>query len=405
MSFGTRYIATMTTDGHETERASVTPAGARRSRLRAVALAIAVLALVAVAVVPALAATRRDPELGSFAGEVLAAGGLHSVAGSWVVPRARAADRNGAVAVWIGAQGPGDRATAPFIQVGVDIERGGSGRVRDTAFWTDSERRFRPQTLMPVAAGDRVSARLVRTGGRWQVSLEDLTRHATGAIVTAEEGAASFDEAEWLQEDPSVSDDGAGHAPRYPYAAVTTVRFTGLGADGAAPAPAALQSTWLSLGATDLGPTPPADDAFSIVPRRLVPAAARYVALALPEDRAASTFAAALAPWLEGVPGARIGAAAAQLTTTLRRFARGLAGPGWGAPAATAGPGSAARVRAALRAAVTRFGSVVAQAPAAAPTARGAWDARYAAAALQMRVAGRALRRGLGAPDLVAPGR
>jgi hypothetical protein len=352
-----------------------------------------VTALAAISVVPALAASRRGPDLGSFAGEVLPAGDLHSVAGSWIVPRARAADRSGAVAVWIGVQGPGDRATAPFIQVGVNVERAASGQVRYTAFWSDSERRFRPQTLMAVAAGDRVRARLTLGDGRWQVSLADLTRHTTGAILTTDEGVAQFDEAEWLQEDPSVSDDGAVHAPRYPYAAVTRVRFSGLRADGVAPAPAELQSTWLSLGATDLGPTPPAGDAFTIAPRRLSPAASRYVALALPEDRVASTFADALTPWLDGTRGARIAPATAALTVALRRFDRGLAAV------------PVAATRAALRAATRQFAAVVAQAPSSPPAARVAWDGRYAAAATQMRIAGRALRGALGAPDLVAPGR
>jgi hypothetical protein len=155
----------------------------RWGRSRAVAVGGLVALTTAVVIVPSHAAGARGrPALGTFAGYVSSRTRLRTVEGSWTVPRIAKTAHDGLASTWIGAQGPGASAKAPFIQIGTTDERHTDSRLgpRDSyeAFWSDIQRQFKPQGLFAVDPGDRVSASLVLCRGRWRVQ---RIRRAVGA--------------------------------------------------------------------------------------------------------------------------------------------------------------------------------------------------------------------------------
>jgi hypothetical protein len=371
----------------------------RRRRRRVVAVIVAGALVLAAAIVISVVTTsdtspRPAPDLGAFSGYVLRTRRVSSVRGSWVVPRLVAGDRPGAAAIWIAAEGSGATPTAPFIQVGVNLVRTPAGDDEYSAFWTDTARGFMPRFLTTVLPGDRLVAGLTLRDSRWHVALKDLTDHVDAAVVTAQDGTPTFNEAQWLQEDPARHATSV-HRIRVPYAATSVVRFRALRADGRAPEPGLMVSEWMSLAHTDLGPTPLAGDSFEIVNRRLSPAAARYVEAALPDDRAEIAFFAALRPWLRGAPARTISPAASRLSAGVSDLDRAVSGTGW--------PGSTAATRAALSAVGRTLVQQTRRAPSRPPSARAGWYRSWRRTAQMVGLAARRLRGALGAPDFVPP--
>jgi hypothetical protein len=190
---------------------------------------------------------------GAFAGYTTF-GPVRSIAASWTVPRTLGGPATASAATWIGVQS--QSMHGPFVQVGTQEE--GSGR--DFAFWSDPERHFAPQFLGFVAAGDDVSARLVRIQDGWAATLYDPP--AAARIVTIQQPAgARFDQAEWFQEDPSQR----SRTQRVPYPTLAALNFRSLRLNRAAPGYAALYAQWMSLpGGKSLAPTALAGDAFGL---------------------------------------------------------------------------------------------------------------------------------------------
>jgi len=355
----------------------------------------AVVVLLAALVAPiAGASARAAPDLGTFAGYEAVHRDVRSVRGSWVVPRVV---RDGSLghqsSSWIAAQGVGSPSQAPFIQVGINNVVGVRGNGEASAFWSDTAVDFQPLPLKVwVKAGDRLGASLTLVGGRWHVVLDDLTTHRVARVSTAQESRARFEGGQWLEEDPQLRYVGPGPPVGVPFARTSTVRFSALELNGSPPTRESLYSLWMSLPHATLGPTPLVGDSFAVVPKRLRPAAARYLTLVTPEDRAEGAFDAALSSWLRGGPSSAIVPLAARLTGELQAVIIGLTGPGW--------PTSSATARASLVAANRRLIASLARIPALPPSARRGWERGWARLSARVTLRGRALRNVLGAPGI-----
>jgi hypothetical protein len=340
------------------------------------------------------AGAKTPPDLGTFAGYGAAHGDVRSVQGSWVVPRVV---RNGAPGnqslIWIGARGNGSSRRPPFIQVGILDRVGDLGNGEASAFWSDTAHHFRLLRLkVPVKAGDRLRASLTLAGGRWHVVLDNLTTRHVAHVSTAQQSRARFNDVQWLEEDQTYPYPTPSGPIRLPFARTSTVRFSALDCNGSPPTRDSLYSLWMSLAHGMLGPTPMVGDSFAVVPRHLSSAAARYLRLVTPEDRAASAFAAALTSSLRGGPSSEIDPLASRLTSELHAVITGLTGPRW--------PTSSATARASLVAANRRLMAGLARVPTLPPSARRSWARGWARLTARVTPRDQALRNILGAPDI-----
>jgi hypothetical protein len=254
---------------------------------------------------------------------------------------------------WIGAQGPGASRRSPFIQVGIVEDRGSHGAPVYAAFWTDTIRGFHPRILFRVRPGDTVSAALTLTAGRWRVHVADTTSPQSSAFTTSEEGAAQFNLAEWLQEDPI---DSSGKVTRYPD--LSPLRMRAVAVNGARPRYADMFAQWMSLRGRDLAPTPLRDGTFSITTAALTAAGRRYLEIAHAQQVTARRVDEWAARFTAHTPASEIERVSAAAAASERRYAEGLEHGAW--PAAARGPISAlvheVRVEAGMFGAAARHG-------------------------------------------------
>jgi peptidase A4-like protein len=201
-----------------------------------------------------------DSPFGAYGGYVWR-GRVSSVEGSWTVPRIVEPSRFGLATTWIGSQSRDARGR--FIQIG-SCELHGYSRAhvvenRYWAFWSDSMRNFHPQFLFRVRPGDAISASLAVAHGRSTLAIVDQTSGADVRFSTSGAANASFNEAQWTQEDASTAT-----GEPFPYPSLTVVRFSGLAVNSAPPDYASLYSTWMSVNGVSLAPTPLVGDAFAL---------------------------------------------------------------------------------------------------------------------------------------------
>ena len=258
---------------------------ARRTLRIGIAACLAVL-VVAGCATPAV--RRPDPRGHSFRSEpitlrpgIFAAyswfGSVHSVSGSWQVPRILGPLEVANAYTWVGAQGP----HGSFIQVGVvtDTRLGaGGGDNAYFAAWSDKRKHDVLRPLFPVRPADRVVAELRQTSGKWLVSLVDLTSRHTARFVTEQEGHAVFTRAEWVQEHNRLA-HGAVAYPHLSGVSINRVAVNGHGVPYTT-----VYATWMSIRGSDLAPTPLRGDAFSIQRAEVSPAGERYLQAIVPDD-------------------------------------------------------------------------------------------------------------------------
>jgi hypothetical protein len=289
---------------------------------------------------------------------------------------------------WIGAQGEGAGLVRPFIQVGIAsrLSRGlfGSGRASYLAFWTDTRRHDRAQTLFAVSAGDRIAANLSLQRDAWIVSIRDLNSGRASRFVTREEGGQRFDFADWLAEDPGAS---GAHAA---YPTVTALRMTAVRVNGGVPPRRGLLSTWLSANGHTVGPTPLQADAFALRAQTVSAAADRFLRVELHVIEAAHALGATDYRFETGPELTRARAQAAKLSAELRQAEREL--PRIGLPAATLS------AVAQYTAAIGPVRSVLDRPPGAPGRAFRDWFARYTRAAFAAEEANKPLHEVLGLP-------
>ncbi len=133
----------------------------------------------------------------------------------------------GFAGTWVAAEAPSVTPHgSPDIQVGTNEERRSPspGRPYDvySAFWTDNVHSFYPQSLFAVRPGDDISASLTLSHHRWAVAIRDATSGARSRFLTSDETQASFNEAQWIQEDRMFCSE---HTKSCPYPRLSTVRF------------------------------------------------------------------------------------------------------------------------------------------------------------------------------------
>ncbi len=260
---------------------------------------------------------------GAFAGYVWR-GDERSIGASWTVPRIMPSTQTGLAlaGTWIGAQttGPG---RPPFIQVGVNEVRSPFGNAY-FAFYSDTKLSFHPHTLFRTRAGDAISARLRLAGGRWHVLIVDHTHPHKAAFATTDDADASFNQAEWLQEEPRYA---TGRLVAYPL--LSTVGFRRLRVNAGAPQYGKLRSQWMSENGEDLAPSPLVNDAFSFAPTQPTVIGMHYLQITVALDIALDSFDAHLERWTVRTPGRAIAAQRAAIAAALTANIQAVAASRW----------------------------------------------------------------------------
>jgi hypothetical protein len=210
-------------------------------------------------------------------------GDVDSAHADWTVPRLLPGSASGEAATWIGAEAPGPRRGAPFVQIGVNEgDTGGGNEPFYYAFYSTTTLHFHPVRLFGVSPGDQVSATLRRRGARWQIAFVDGTVGRERQLSVAEGAGRRFNEAQYTQEDVT---DARTRRP-FPYPGLSPVRFTGVAANGVAPPPTQLTSSWLTEADGYLAPAPLHGGAFALVHARLTAAGFWYLRAIATQDGA-----------------------------------------------------------------------------------------------------------------------
>jgi Peptidase A4 family len=365
-----------------------------RHRVRYMAL-VATVVIVGVAVLVAVqgVGSRAGLQLGSFAGYVWR-GRVSSVRASWTVPRLLPGSPHGIAATWIGAEAPGVGHHRPFIQIGVNegrlsiVNPGGTAYNGYYVFWSDTKQHFHPQYLFRVNAGDDLSASLTFVRNRWTLAIRDTNSRQSSHFTTSDEDGASFDQAEWIQED--VVDERT-HKP-YPYPRLGKIEFHRLEVNSSAPAYVDLYSTWMSLHSGSLAPTPLHKDSFVLHRATLNPIGVRYLDIVDPANAANSKFATQLFGWTAKTPYARIQSASAVSITAIHRNLRALSSERW--PASVQGKVDSLIAEARVILALTRPPAILTAAT------LSAWRSALTRAGVHSSYVAHLLRRSLGLPEV-----
>lgn len=217
---------------------------------------------------------------------------VRTVSARWRVPAIAPTSRAGFAATWIGAQG--SPSAGPFVQVGtIEFKQAGDAPMY-LLFWSDAQEGFLAQPMGGVAPGALVDVSMRRlASGGWRLVARDETSGAVASKSLSYGRGGTFNQAEWLQEDPAP----ASVTPvDLPYPRLSTVTFSRLMVNGAPPALGRGDGqTLMTLHGGTFVPTAVSSDSFSLLRPTGVPA--RYLSYAGSLDRVLSTFEAALALW------------------------------------------------------------------------------------------------------------
>jgi hypothetical protein len=357
----------------------------RRSRYVGLGLLLLLVLFLAVRIVPAN--HRRHPDLpfGQFAGYTWH-GRVASVQASWTVPRILKGSSDGYAGTWIGAQARGK--LEQFIQLGVNEDRlahagGRPSRNAYFTFWSDTTRHFQAQSLFFISPGDLVSASLALTHKRWTLAIVDTTSGAKARFSTSEDATASFNQAEWTQEDPGFPSEPAA------YPSLTQPVFHRLTVNSKFPSYASLYSTWMSVNGGNLAPSPLQDDSFTL--RLVTPSSAgeQYLRIVAPEDAAEDAFGAQFQHWTASTPYAQVEAATARYFSELHYYAQMLANAHW-----------PTRVQGLVDSLVIKARTAPSRAPAVlTPSTLAAWKSAFFRQSALVSQAAHLVRRALNVPE------
>jgi hypothetical protein len=114
--------------------------------------------------------------------------------------------------------------------------------------------------LFLVNPGDLITASLRLGGGRWTVHIYDVTSGEDARFRTTEDTGASFNQAEWFQED--VTDNATQQG--FPYPNLTPVRFRDLTVNSAQPTFSSLLASAMTVGSETLNPSPVRHNSFTV---------------------------------------------------------------------------------------------------------------------------------------------
>jgi hypothetical protein len=183
---------------------------------------VASLACAALAVSPATTAARAatnpyNVNGGNLAGAYVSGSGFYSVTSTWTEPSVTCNSPNG-LAIWVGLDGFG---SSTIEQTGVAIDCS-SGRPAYQAWYEvyPAGPVYYSTSSYPVAAGDRITGTVTRSGSTFTLKIADATRGWTRATTTSL-ASASNASAE------IVLESGSGSLPPF-----GTVYFTNSSIDG-----------------------------------------------------------------------------------------------------------------------------------------------------------------------------
>lgn len=331
------------------------------------------------------------PDLGPFAGYVWT-GDVDSAHAGWTVPRLLPGSASGEAATWIGAEAPGPSRGAPFVQVGVNEgNTDADSRPFYYAFYSTTTLHFHPVHLFDVSPGDQVSATLQRRGARWQIEFTDRTVGHRRQLSAAEGGGQQFNEAQYTQED--VTD--ARTSRPFPYPSLSPVRFTNVAANGVAPRPGQLTSSWLTEANGYLAPGPLRGDAFTLAHTQMTAAGVRYLHAIAAQDDATAAVTPQLLRWAEREPAPGAGTAARHFASVLRETISALGDEHWP-------PGAHAQMSA-LRSHARALMALLSRIPHVTTGGRPAWAVRFERLAELVGADGQAARRALRLPSPAGP--
>lgn len=135
----------------------------------------------------------------NWSGYVVQRSGVHSVAGTWIVPMVARTTRPSFSATWIGIGGFTERQ---LVQVGTEQDSA-DGVTTYSAWW---EILPYPQQLigMTVRPGDRMRATIAATSAGWRMTLRDVTtgRGFSTVVAGGSGGVLAGHSAEWIEEPP-----------------------------------------------------------------------------------------------------------------------------------------------------------------------------------------------------------
>jgi peptidase A4-like protein len=186
---------------------------------------------------------------------------VRDVSAAWDVPVLVHPAREGAEAVWIGAQ---TQDGTFFLQVGTNEYVSQQSSLYQ-AFWSDGPLDGAPQNLGDLAPGDEVSATLAESHKGWVVAFTDATKGWTHTRRIPYDASAANALAEWIEEDPVAVDP---HGSKLFRMAVTHgTQVSDLLVNDEPPAPGATQpESFVDASGTRFSPTALLHDAFVFRP-------------------------------------------------------------------------------------------------------------------------------------------
>jgi peptidase A4-like protein len=331
------------------------------------------------------------PDLGPFAGYTWN-GDVNSAHADWTVPRLLPSSAQGEAATWIGAEAPGSRRSAPFVQVGVNEgDTDGAGAAFYYAFYSTTKLHFHPVHLFDVSPGDQISATLRQRGARWQIEFTDPTAGRGRRLSVAEGAGRRFNEAQYTQED--VTDARTGRP--FPYPSLSPVRFTGVTADGVTPRPDRLTASWLTEADGYLAPAPLHGGGFTLAHVQMTSADLRFLRAIAIQNGATVTAITRLLNWAQGGPARPAVVAARRFARVLRATVATLGHARW--------PARAHAAVSALRSDARALIALLSTIRMATIEGRTAWAERFNRLTAALGADGQAARRALGLPSHPVP--
>jgi hypothetical protein len=183
--------------------------------------------------------------------------GAHAteVGARWDVPTITPESSNGGASTWIGVQSSANQ----FIQLGTTEEKN-DAVIQYEVFWSDVTVDFHPQQLLEVDAGDTIDFDMTQVPRGWRLHFDDVTEKVRETKTIPYANGASFDAAEWLQEDPTIG----GLATHVEYPSIGVPSFSKMSLDNAHPKVYSDDGQVLSTQrGVNLVPTKPAHDGFT----------------------------------------------------------------------------------------------------------------------------------------------
>jgi hypothetical protein len=212
-------------------------------------------------------------------------GKVRQISAQWHVPTIAPTSPAGHASTWVGAQSAD--GSAPFIQLGTTEDLFSSDSPEYAGFWSDSHVGYHPQFIFNVKAGDLISSDMTRVPSGWQLVFDDETKNRSTTLTIHYGSTGTYNQGEWLQEDPT---SGLVSATDLPYPDMSLVTFDHLRVNGTSPSLTLLGGgqAMLASGGTFLVPSAVHDDAFSF--SSPTGPAKSYLIAASALDRALSVF-------------------------------------------------------------------------------------------------------------------